>query len=188
MDLRTVLLGLLSALIATEVLSGCDWIAKRVVEWAGRRWSEREGIDHTREWLEDLEERPGTILKLVTALWLAMATIVPPEWMTLGLPSLWRVTLPFRQTAADVADFLTGLANARVSATGISTQADRLCLLAIRAAASLLPIQERARYLEEWTAELALMPKQAKAGYSISLITGAPRLAVVTRYATRELK
>ena len=188
MDLKTLLIALLMAVIVAELLGACDWVAKRIVTWSGRRWNEREGIDHTREWLEDLEDRPGTVLKLITAIWLALGTILPANWMTLGLPSLWRMTLPYRESVGGVVDFLTGLARARITKSGTSTRGDRLFLLTIRAAVSLLPAYERARYLHEWTAELVSMPRHDKTSFCLSLVAGAPRLAIVTRYATRGLK
>lgn len=186
MDLKTLLIALLMAVIVAEVLGACDWVAKRIVTWSGRRWKDREGVDHTREWLEDLENRPGTILKLITAIWLALGTILPADWMTLGLPSLWRIMLPYRESAVDVIDFFTGLVRARITQSGI--RGDWLHMLTIRAAVSLLPAHERARYLREWTAELVSMPRNVKTAYCLSLVAGAPRLAIVTRYATRRLK
>lgn len=182
-----VLLGVAIAMLAAEALDISRWGAERIVVWAAQRWKDRSGIDHTKEWLDDLKERPGNILKLLSAVWLAMGAIVPPDWLTLNAPSLWRAARPYRYTAAEVRAVLIGLVRARVRDFGTETGLGRLHLLAIRAAASLLPEGQRTRFRQEWEAEIFAVPNRIRMGFCLSLIAGAPRLAIFVRFARRRI-
>lgn len=178
-----IILGILIAAVAAETLEISRWGAERIVVWAARRWRDRTGVDHTKEWLDDLKERPGSTLKLITALWLALGTIVPADWLTLNLPSLWRMALPGLRTAAELRDALANLARARFGNFSASTSIGWLHVMAVRAAASLLPEAHREVYLEEWKAELVWIPRDARTAFCASLLAGSPRLAIFVRLA-----
>jgi len=51
---------------------------------------------------------------LISALWLALGTVVPPDWLTSGLPSVWRAARPYLCAAAEVREVLLGLMRGRV--------------------------------------------------------------------------
>jgi hypothetical protein len=178
-----IILGILAAVIAAETLDISRWSADHIVRWAARRWLDRSGVDHTKEWLDDLEERPGSILKLITALWQALGTIIPAGWLTLNLPSLWRMISPGLQAAAEARDALANLVRTRPGLLSTDTSIGWLPLMMARAAASLLPESRREAYLEEWKSELAWMPRRARNTYCISLMAGSPRLAIIMRTA-----
>jgi hypothetical protein len=178
-----IILGVVIAVVAAEALEVTRWGAERIVVWAARRWRGRTGVDHTKEWLDDLKERPGSTLKLITALWLALGTIVPADWLSLNLPSLWRMALPGLRTVAEARDALANLVRARFDNFSADTSIGWLHLMAVRAAASLLPEARREGYLDEWKAELVWMPRGARTGFCASVLAGSPRLAIFVRLA-----
>jgi hypothetical protein len=178
-----IILGILIAVAAAEALEISRWCAERIVVWAARRWRDRSGVDHTKEWLDDLEERPGSTLKLITALWLAAGTIVPAGWLTLNLPSLWRMTLPSLRAAGKVRDALATLVRARFGNLSADTSIGWLHLMVLRAAVSVLPEARRSAFLEEWTAEFGWIPRGARTPFCASLLAGSARLAIFVRLA-----
>lgn len=177
------LLGVIAAVLAAEVLDISEWFSNRTVRWAGRRWKMRSGIDHTAEWLDDLEERPARVLRLISALWLGLGSVVPAGWLTLNLPSLFRIARPYKDAVADIVRLAVNLARARIADAKVDARTDWLCVIAIRAAASLLPRECYMRYLEEWQSELLSMPRPTRKYYCVSLLTGAPSIAFATRFA-----
>jgi hypothetical protein len=68
----TVLLWLLGAVVVPlalgELTDLFPWLAKRLIRWATRRLPEQERPRWEEEWLGELEERPGKLLKLLWAL------------------------------------------------------------------------------------------------------------------------
>lgn len=181
--MRDIILGILIAIVGAELLDVSRWCAESIVRWAGSRWRDRSGVDHTREWLDDLKERPTSTLRLITALWIAFGAVIPPEWLTLNLPSLWQMTQPYRRTAAEIRDVLFTLVRARLGSFRSEAEAGRLHLIAIRAVASLLPEGRRDRYFLEWRSELLWMPRNARSAFCVSLLMGSPRLAIALRLA-----
>ena len=141
-----IIVGILAAFIAAEALEVSRWGAERIVVWAARRWRDRSGVDHSKEWLDDLEERPGSTLKLITALWLALGTIVPADWLTLNLPSLWRMALPGLRAAAEIRDAVRNTLVAHFDSFSTDASVGWLHLMTLRAAVSLLPQGRRKIY------------------------------------------
>jgi hypothetical protein len=178
-----IIVGVLAAIIAAEALEVSRWGAERIVVWAARRSRDRNGIDHIKEWLDDLKERPGSTLKLITALWLALGTIVPADWLTLNLPSLWRMALPSLRAAAEARDALRNLLRARFGNFSPDASIGWFHLITVRAVASILPEGRREIYLEEWRAELIWMPRRARTAFCVSLLARSPLLAIFVRLA-----
>ena len=118
---------------------------------------------------------------MITALWLALGTIVPAGWLTLNLPSLWRLALPSLRAAAEARDALANLARARFDNFSADASVGWLHLMTVRAAASLLPEARREAYLKEWKAGLFWMPRGARTAFCASLLAGSPRLAIFVR-------
>lgn len=65
-----MLLGVASSLIASEFTEVSPYLARRLVRWAARIWSttEEAGEAYAEEWLAVINDRPGKLLQLATAL------------------------------------------------------------------------------------------------------------------------
>jgi hypothetical protein len=179
-----VVLSVLVSLAINEFLGITDWLAYRMTRWAAVRWEERTGFDHLEEWLEDLEHSPGRLFKVISSAWLLFGTFVNVEHLTLNLPSLWRISRPFRSALREVLRAALGLLNAlkiRASDGFFSRHESKLHAAVIRAAVSLLPRREKLRYSEEWGAELYEVPTRERTPWVIQLVLSAPRLAVWMR-------
>ena len=187
-----VLLGAAIAMLAAEALDICRWYAERIVVWAAKRWKERNGIDHAEEWLDDLKERPGNILKLISAVWLALGAVVPPDWLTLGLPSLWRAARPYLHATAEIRDALVGLIGACVvrlgTETGLRRASGRGAIPAVsgpvagaawramRAASRLMPRAAGSRWLAEAESFLYEAPPAQRRRAIRNYLANAPRV------------
>lgn len=76
----TILGSLLLNVLSNECSDLSPWLAGRLVRWAARRQyrgSERAAV-RAEEWASLIEERPGKLLKLVTALWFAAGALLRP--------------------------------------------------------------------------------------------------------------
>lgn len=181
MTTQQIVMAVLVSLAVNEFLGFTDWEAKRIVRWAALRWETQTGCDHTAEWLEDLEHSPGRLFRLFSALWLLLGTLVHPDRLTLGLPSLWRISQPLRQVTVDAVDLFFRLIAAHFKSdlpSGVVV--DRFCRVVLRAAVWTLPRNKRIRYLEEWAAELMMLPTRGeRIRWAMSIAIVAPRLAIL---------
>ncbi|GGP09668.1 hypothetical protein LDL08_25100 [Nonomuraea glycinis] len=190
MTTQQIILTIALALVVNEILGGTHRLSRCIVRWAARCWEKRSGIDHTADWLEDLEHGPPTIFKLLSALWLALSAIVPPERLTLNLPSVWRMAKPSVFILADVFRAFSRLA-VTISFRGWAKQRQLPSELVhpahqwfVLAVASLLGRDKRDRFAEELMAELAAIPgDRARARFVTSLVLGAPRTVIMLRFA-----
>lgn len=182
-----IILSIAIALLANEILGGTHRLARLLVRWAGRRWATRSGIDHTADWIEDLEHGPPTLFKLFSALWLALSAIVPPERLTLNLPSMWRILRPLAHVVGDVirATFRLAIAiSFRAWARRWKVPSDVVHPMhqwLVLAVASLMGKDMRDRFAEELMAEVAFVPEgSARIRFVTSIVLAAP--ALVLRY------
>jgi hypothetical protein len=69
MTTTSVLLSIVLSLLVNEFCDVSPWIAKRLIRWAARAWTNDKELaaTHAEEWLAVIEERPGKLFKLVTA-------------------------------------------------------------------------------------------------------------------------
>ncbi|MEW2181074.1 hypothetical protein AB0890_32705 [Streptomyces sp. NPDC005406] len=66
-------IALITAMILTECTEISPWLARRILRTAARRIGNQEAAErYEEEWLSLLEERPGKILKLFSAAWIAL--------------------------------------------------------------------------------------------------------------------
>jgi hypothetical protein len=177
-----IVLDIIIAVVVNELLGTSRWLTRCAVLWAAARWKARSGIDHSEEWLADLAGRTD-LLNLFRAIWLCLSAVVPPEWLTPNLPSLWRAAKPFRQTAAEIRILVSwliwsGLRGLRARFPG-DAAISRTARFVLKAAVSLLPPEQRRRYLEEWTAELAALGRLLQLRWALSILLAAPRLSVI---------
>jgi hypothetical protein len=142
----------------------------------------RSGIDHTNEWLEDLKERPTRVLRLISALWLGLGSVIPAGWLTLNLPSLSRIARPYKDTFAEIMRLVANLVRTRIAHAEVARRPERFYIAAIWVAASFLPRKYHARYLEEWRSELYSMPRPRRKYFCASLLTSAPNIAIASRF------
>jgi hypothetical protein len=64
-----LLVPLTLGLLANEVVDVCPWLAQKMLRWAARRFGDTVTSErYSEEWTALLQERPGKLLKLVTAL------------------------------------------------------------------------------------------------------------------------
>lgn len=176
---RQVLVVLALELLLNELLGLNRWLARWLIAWAARRWEARTGIDHRTEWFDDLAALPTDLARLLSALWIAVGTVVPADRLTLNLPSIRRAIRPGRQAAAAAVRVLLRLSRAWVVAAMSQRGSYRWT---VRIAVALLPRTARARYAEEWDAELNHIGSSAeRRRFALSLLGVAPYLAVALR-------
>lgn len=78
----------------------------------------------------------------------------------------------------ELEDLATGILYPGLYDQGRHTVAER----ALAASVLLLPAAQRARWLEEWTGELSVLPtRRARACFAVQMLRGIPRLAVALR-------
>ncbi|MGF1344697.1 MULTISPECIES: hypothetical protein [unclassified Streptomyces] len=66
-------IALITAMILTECTEISPWLARRILRTAAQRIGSQEAAErYEEEWLSLLEERPGKILKLFSAAWIAL--------------------------------------------------------------------------------------------------------------------
>ncbi|MFI0479394.1 hypothetical protein [Actinomadura sp. 9N215] len=180
-----LVISLLIPLIANEITGYSDWLARRITCWAAGRWKDKQGHDYLQEWIDDLKELPTPLLRLLSACWLALGTIVPPHWLTLNLPSLWRLSQPLLHVGARVLQLVAGVITAR--AKGYLPRAatvGRWHGWILEAAVLLLPAGQRDRFAHEWSAELLAIPdRRERRQFVVSIALGAPRFAILLRFA-----
>ncbi|MFD4829132.1 hypothetical protein ACFWPV_04630 [Streptomyces uncialis] len=67
------LIGLALGLILAECTEIAPWLARRVLQIAARRLGSQEAVErYEEEWLGLLDERPGKLMKLFFAIWVAL--------------------------------------------------------------------------------------------------------------------
>jgi hypothetical protein len=179
---QQIIISVLVSLCVNEFLGLTDWLARRIVRWAARRWETQTGHDHVVDWLEDLEQSPGRLLRVFSASWLLLGTFVSPESLTFGLPSLWRVSRPVRMAVVIVATLCLRLIPAYVESSDIDSKTvNPFYQCVLRAASLVLPPDARSRYLEEWTADLFMLSPWQQWRWVMSIASAMPRLAIATR-------
>ena len=86
------LLSVLLGLMANEIGDVSPWLAKRIIRWSAARWSadSEEAAALAEEWSALLDERPGKLLKLFTALGFAARATMAQQHRRLdaALPQL----------------------------------------------------------------------------------------------------
>ncbi|MFG1890371.1 hypothetical protein ACGFIR_21195 [Micromonospora sp. NPDC049051] len=62
-------LGIVFGLLVNEITDVSPWLAKKLVRWSAYRWTtDPEAAEtYSEEWAAIIEERPGKLLKLLTA-------------------------------------------------------------------------------------------------------------------------
>jgi hypothetical protein len=99
-----VVLTILLGLMVNEMTDISPWLAHRIVRWAAYRWSPDAEIaaGYAEEWAAIIDERPGRLFKLGTAVGFAGAAAFRTLPRRLeGLRAVWR-SLP-RQDQVEVA-------------------------------------------------------------------------------------
>lgn len=81
-----VLFAVLVGLAVNETSDMCSWMAAQLARWAARTWCDDEdlGMEYAEEWAAVVEERPGKLLKLFTAIGFALAAVVATERRAVG--------------------------------------------------------------------------------------------------------
>ncbi|MEV7227289.1 hypothetical protein AB0M79_09740 [Polymorphospora sp. NPDC051019] len=69
MNIWELLAGATIGLIFAEFTEICPWAARRLVSWAAYRWTTdpEEAAGYAEEWKAVIDDRPGKLFKLVTA-------------------------------------------------------------------------------------------------------------------------
>lgn len=187
MSPHEVFISFLLAWIFNEIFGLTDWVSKPIMRLAARRWTERTGIDHRESFEEDLEKAPTGTTRLLMSLWYLLGSVVPPEWLTLGLPSIWRLSRPYRQTARLAAHIVLLALRKGVHPRVLTSHlvARRHWWMLAMAAATLSP-RTRDRYLEEWIAEVTAIPTRIeRTRFCMSIVASSPRLALMSRQTAR---
>jgi|SRR5215470_3795433 len=181
---NTIIISILVSLAVNEFLGVTDWLAYRLTHWAAMRWKAKTGFDHLDEWCEDLRHSPGRLFRVISSAWLLLGTFVGMERLTLNLPSLWRISLPLRNTINEALRAVVGLIGAlerRAAAklfTGFRYGRHVAIIMAI---VTLLPRNEQHRYLEEWIAELNELDGSELRRWVLQLVLVSPQLAISLR-------
>ncbi|GLY24751.1 hypothetical protein [Micromonospora sp. NBRC 101691] len=70
-----IILGILFGLLVNEITDVSPWLAKKLVRWSAYRWTSDPGLAeaYADEWAAIIEDRPGKLFKLLTALRFALA-------------------------------------------------------------------------------------------------------------------
>jgi hypothetical protein len=88
-----IVVTLALGLVVNEMTDISPWLARRMVRWAAYRWSKDPEIaaGYAEEWAAIIDERPGRLLKLGTAVGFAggAAFRTMPRRLA-GLRSIWR--------------------------------------------------------------------------------------------------
>lgn len=72
-----VILSITLGVLVNEVTDISPWLAKRLVQWSAYRWASDPAIAavYAEEWSSILEDRPGKLLKLLTAIQFTVGAI-----------------------------------------------------------------------------------------------------------------
>jgi len=142
---------------------------------AARRWTEKAGLELKGSFEEDLEKAPTSTIRLFMALWYLLGSVVPAGWLTLGLPTVWRLSRPYRETAGQLARAILVAAQ-----QGLRPHPSSNCLVArqhrwmLTVAASTLSPRVRGRYVEEWAGEVAAIPtRKGRTRFCMSILASS---------------
>jgi hypothetical protein len=86
-----IIIGFVLGLLATECTEVSPWLANRLVRWSAHRWSTDPEIaaGYAEEWAAVVYDRPGKLLKLLTALGFVTGAL---RWaVTRRLGAVWGV-------------------------------------------------------------------------------------------------
>lgn len=69
-----IILGIVFGLLVNEITDVSPWLARKLVRWSACRWTVNPeiGAAYAEEWAAVIDERPGKLFKLLTALQFAL--------------------------------------------------------------------------------------------------------------------
>jgi diguanylate cyclase (GGDEF)-like protein len=84
-----ILLGIVTGLVANELFEFSPWCARKLVRWAAfRRYTDRGRAEmRAEEWTAVINDRPGKLFKLITAVGFAAAAVIASGRRAVGRES-----------------------------------------------------------------------------------------------------
>lgn len=86
MSIGEVTVTIVLGVVSIEVSDVAGWLARKVAPWAAKlryRGQPERAAVRAQEWLSVIEERPGNVLKLGTALWFARGAVLTRSAMAM---------------------------------------------------------------------------------------------------------
>ncbi len=106
MNTGQIIFAIATGLLANELFDISPWLGKRIVRWAaGRAYPDpSRAVLRAEEWCAVIDERPGKLLKLTTAAWLAVGAIASTT-RSRSAERLGALVLRAGETVASIAEW-----------------------------------------------------------------------------------
>lgn len=119
--MKTIILAIVVGLLVNELTEFSPWLARQLVRWSASRWAADPEVAsaYIEEWTAVIDERPGKLFKLFTAIGFMTGGLARMLTRTVGA-LLSRVNRNLVDSSASfLANALSLAAGATVTATGV---------------------------------------------------------------------